>query len=305
MKAVVSFFHMSAKRHQVLKATLGHQLSSLCETRWVERHESVIQFRAGLTYIVDALTLITSWADSTSSTTASTLLNSLCTPEFLISMLALLDILKITLPLSRLLQTPSLDSNKASKAVANTLTTLQGKRTEVVSDFNKLFIEFTELAKELDVDVRLPRLASKQTKRANHPGTPEEYYRRSIYIPLLDNVVNDLSSRLSQSSLECFGLRGIIPSILVGAQGENLSNLLNQLKRGFEQFSPIIGSGDSKMNMIVFEGELELWKTKWKLEKERKVKLPEDVMGVLDACDTNTFPTITNLLRILATLPGK
>lgn len=304
MKTVVSFFNMSAKRNQVLKATLGYQLSSLCETRWVERHESVIKFRAGLTNIVDALTSITTWTDSKSSTTASTLLNSLCTPEFLISMLVLIDILKMTLPLSRLLQTPSLDSNKASQAVTNTLTTIQAKRTQAATNFNKVFVEFTELAKELDVEVRLPRLASKQTKRANHDGTPEEYYRRSIYIPLLDNVSSDLSTRLSQSSLECFGLRGIIPTILVGAQGEQEVNLVNQLKRGFDKFSPIIGSGDRMMNAILFEGELELWTAHWKSEKERNAKMPEEVMSVLDACDSNTFPQIASLLRILATLPG-
>ncbi|XP_054278286.1 52 kDa repressor of the inhibitor of the protein kinase-like [Macrosteles quadrilineatus] len=253
MKTVEAFFNMSSKRNQVLKATIGYQLSSLCETRWVERHESVIKFRAALTNIVDALTLITTWKDSKSSSTASTLLNSLCTPEFLISMLVLIDILKITLPLSRLLQTPSLDSNMASQAVTNTLTTIQVKRTQVETNFSKVFVEFTELAKVVDVEVRLPRLASKQTKRSNHPGTPEEYYRRSIYIPLLDNVSNDLSTRLSQSSLECFGLRGIIPTILVGAKEEQRINLLSQLKTAFDKFSSIIGSGDSKMNTIYFE----------------------------------------------------
>ncbi|CAH1108597.1 unnamed protein product [Psylliodes chrysocephalus] len=103
MKSVVSFFNMSATRDQVLKSTLGHQLTSLCETRWVERHEGVIQFRSGFSQIVEALTLISVWKDAKTSTIATTLLNSLCTTEFLLSMLSLIDILKITLPLSGLL----------------------------------------------------------------------------------------------------------------------------------------------------------------------------------------------------------
>lgn len=302
MKSVVSFFNMSAKRNQVLKSTLGHQLTSLCETRWVERHEGIIQFRFGLCQIVEALTLISSWKDSKTSTVAVTLLTSLCTTEFLISMLSLIDILKITLPLSRLLQMPSLDANKASKAVFNTMSTIKEKRKECEQNFNKIYVETAELAVDLDIDIKLPRLAGRQTKRANHPGDIEEYYRRSLYVPLLDNVYNDLSSRLSSSSLDCFGLRGIIPTNLVEADGEK--EIILNLEKGFENFSSTIGDGDIQTNRILLEGELALWKNHWKSEKENKRKLPQDILEVLDACDCNAFPTIHNLLRILATLPG-
>lgn len=304
MKSVVSFFHMSAKRNQVLKLKLGRQLMSLCETRWVERHEGVIQFRSGICQIVEALTLISSWKDSKSSSVAAGLLNSLCTTEFLTAMLSLIDVLKITLPLSRLLQTPSLDVNQASSAVSNTMTTLQERRFKCDEIFKDIFFETSHLAEELDVDMKLPRLTSRQTKRSNHPGDIEEYYRRSVYIPLLDNVCADLTSRLSSSSLECFGLRGIIPTNLVATTREKEDGVLINLKRGFKQFASIIGSGDVLTNEIMFEGEMVLWKNYWEKEKEKNIQLPEDVLKVLDACDPNIFPMVHDVLKVLVTLPG-
>lgn len=305
MKSVVSFFNVSAKRNQVLKLTLGRQLSSLCETRWVERHEGVIQFRSGIRQIVEALTSISSWQDRTTSSVAATLLNSLCTAEFLISMMSLIDVLKVSLPLSRLLQTPSLDTNRASTAVTNTMATLKERRIKCDDIFKQIFFETKALAEELDVELKLPRRTGSQTKRSNHPGDVEEYYRRSIYIPLLDNVCADLTSRLSYSSLECFGLRGIIPTNIVEDAREK-NDLIVNLKKGFEQFAPIIGDGDTLSNEIQFEGEVDLWKNHWKMkkEKEQNVKLPEDILKVLDSCDPNIFPIIHDVLKILATLPG-
>lgn len=103
--------------------------------------------------------------------------------------------------------------------------------------------------------------------------------------------------------MECFGLRGIIPSILIETRDENNNNLLEQLKIGFEKFSSIIGSGDKLTNMALFEGELTLWKNHWTSEKENGVKLPSDILEVLEKCDFNIFPMVHSLLKILATLP--
>uniref|UniRef100_A0A6P7GLU4 52 kDa repressor of the inhibitor of the protein kinase-like n=1 Tax=Diabrotica virgifera virgifera TaxID=50390 RepID=A0A6P7GLU4_DIAVI len=218
-------------------------------------------------------------------------------------MMSLIDILKLTLPLSRLLQTKSLDTNLATKAVSNTMSTLKDRRLNCEENFSKIFAEVKELADELDVEVKLPRFVGRQTKRANHPGGPEEYYRRSIYIPLLDNVCTDLTSRLHATSLECLALRGIIPTLLTESQGEKEVELLKDLKKAVEQFAPIMDIADTQTNIILFEGELDLWRNHWKNEKERNAKLPDEVTKVLDVCDANTFPIIHNLLKILATLP--
>jgi len=66
--------------------------------------------------------------------------------------------------------------------------------------------------RELTVEIRPPRIVSRQTHREhNHPGQfPEEYFRRSIhnmyilYLSLLDSIVTDLEERLSPDVLELF-----------------------------------------------------------------------------------------------------
>lgn len=46
LKEIVSFFNGSAKRHDILKNKLNKGLSGLCQTRWIEQHDGVLQFRS-------------------------------------------------------------------------------------------------------------------------------------------------------------------------------------------------------------------------------------------------------------------
>lgn len=44
--------------------------------------------------------------------------------------------------------------------------------------------------KKHDIVTKLPRISKRQTQRPNPPiNSPEEYYMRSLYIPLLDNII--------------------------------------------------------------------------------------------------------------------
>ncbi|CAI6366604.1 unnamed protein product [Macrosiphum euphorbiae] len=65
MMEVISFFNLSFKRNFVLKTILNGnpRFISLCETRWVERHDSVMLFKSSLPYIVKALTFISNWQE--------------------------------------------------------------------------------------------------------------------------------------------------------------------------------------------------------------------------------------------------
>ncbi|XP_065642106.1 52 kDa repressor of the inhibitor of the protein kinase-like [Hydra vulgaris] len=58
MKEVISFFKGSPKRSNVLKYINKGMLTSLCKTRWIERHDSVLSFKSCLTSIVETLDLI-------------------------------------------------------------------------------------------------------------------------------------------------------------------------------------------------------------------------------------------------------
>jgi len=64
MKEIISFFSFP-KRCLALQQYLGKKLVHLCETRWVERHDGVLQFAVDMPDIAEALDKISSWKDRT------------------------------------------------------------------------------------------------------------------------------------------------------------------------------------------------------------------------------------------------
>ncbi|KAH3869431.1 hypothetical protein DPMN_032596 [Dreissena polymorpha] len=52
----------------------------------------------------------------------------------------------------------------------------------------------------------------RQVHRANVGGTSEEYYRRKIYIPYMDSLIQSQGSRFSESNMPEFMLYQLHPS---------------------------------------------------------------------------------------------
>jgi hypothetical protein len=53
MNEIINFFDKSVKKNYILKNTLKSSLHSLCETRWVEKHDCVLQFFTDLVKIIN------------------------------------------------------------------------------------------------------------------------------------------------------------------------------------------------------------------------------------------------------------
>jgi len=100
MTLTISFFTASSKRSYVLQVIVGRHLSGLCETRWIERHDGVIQFRTLLPKIVEAVKSIAAWKDAESASRAKTILSALCEDDFIVTVIFLSEILADTKPLS-------------------------------------------------------------------------------------------------------------------------------------------------------------------------------------------------------------
>jgi len=92
IKDVVAFFNASAKRNFIMKRIAFRQLQSLCETRWIERHDAVLHFCSELSTIVRALRSISRWDDTQTSSKASSFAHALCSCEFIVSIFALCDV---------------------------------------------------------------------------------------------------------------------------------------------------------------------------------------------------------------------
>lgn len=213
MKETIAFFNASAKRSDILKKVMGHQLSGLCETRWIERHDGVLQFRVSLPKIIESLDYISSWKDIQTAAKARTLKISLCDSEFLITITCLSDLLSCTLPLSRFFQKTQIDLKSAQDMLKDTLENLQQKREMCVEKFASIYEESYGVAEELGVKIKIPRISSRQTHRQNYlTKDVVEYYRQAIYIPIIEHVTEDLKVRFPEETVDLYSFSVLFPN---------------------------------------------------------------------------------------------
>ncbi|CAH1113694.1 unnamed protein product [Psylliodes chrysocephalus] len=173
------------------------------------------------------------------------------------------------------------------------MSVLRQKREQVNTVFQQLFDEAKELAEQLNVEIKCPRLVSRQVHRANNQPAQlaEEYFRRSVYIPLLDSIINDLQERLSPEVLDLFQL-----GVLIAKANHTCSNEeMETIKHLAVTYKPL--RDNTPVSVII--SEYRLWTEKWK----RDQAIPQTISDLIMHCDGDMYPNIKKLLCILATLP--
>lgn len=302
IKEATRFFKSKfPKRHTALKKVLGRNLVQLCETRWIKRHDSVLQFTSDLPKIVEAMDRVSKWKDRNTAGQATVLLAALCNSDFLIGLYCLSDILSLTHSLSELLQKKALDLVKASEVIATLMTLLEERRENAEEIFRYIFKSATEMGLKIDVEIKKPRTCRRQTLRDNPEiENCEAFYRITGYIPLLDSVIADLKIRFSEDVLSVFKLCSLFPQNIVKLESHNeIAELTTCLLKTFgNQLDVSLGPGLQKLKL---KAELEHWQQKFKLLP--KSKFPDSAENILSDCDRDIYPIIHQLLRILATLP--
>ena len=67
--------------------------------------------------------------------------------------------------------------------------------------FADLWLQISNLAKQCDMVIAIPRQVARQTQRANiSANDAQEYFRRSIYIPFIDTKLQELKERFNRQS---------------------------------------------------------------------------------------------------------
>jgi len=65
------------------------------------------------------------------------------------------------------------------------------------SVWKELYEQGKQLAADVDIEPRIPRTAARQQHRVNIPAeTPEMFWQRAEYFPLVDHLVQELTDRL-------------------------------------------------------------------------------------------------------------
>ena len=215
----------------------------------------------------------------------------------------LCDILSLTLPVSKQLQGIQIDFQSARLMIADVISVLKTRRTNF-DHFDGIFASACERMKGLGVPVVQPRVSKRQANRANPAATtPVEYYRRAIYLPLLDAVITDMQSRFGEETMSALSeLAYFIPAIIVKS-AEIHTDIFDHLLKRYHHFFDVI----EPAYQFKLQGEIALWRQKWvTLQAERPeddIHVPQTVATGLAACDASAYPLIHTLLTILLTLP--
>lgn len=303
IKEVSSVFRSSAKRTDLLKrcidrdpkaTTNKRQLTTLCTTRFVEQHSAVITLRRLLPYVVEALDEMRRWSSSATRSSANTLLNSICTSGFLISLVALENVSATLLPATRFLQSPGIDLVEAMHCVSMTISELEAMRSEDL--FEKLFLEASAMASILDFKLSKPRVpASRSSIYRPTAGSSDcsidAYYRINLWYPVLDSVINDMKLRFGASQMKALGGSKLIPGFMSPDEEDDWS----QIQSTFGVYSPFFDDPE-----IVVKAEYSLWRRSWiNVAPDQK---PKTAVAALQSA-SSLFPNMQRFLQLLATLP--
>ncbi|KAL4132322.1 hypothetical protein QTP88_009494 [Uroleucon formosanum] len=256
----------------ILPDAQSFKLKTLCENRWVLRHEAVMLFKEFLEPIVAALEQIE--CDSSNRTT--------------ISVCVLSKLLSYTYHLSEYLQTKNIDLVNAPDRVNQVTIQLKILRDNATNEFNKIYEEVNRLGGLINVEESMPRICDSQRNRQNVPfQNTQEFYRRTVFIPHLDGIHLSLDKRILSHHEIINSRQFVLPNMIVDKPYSNLKTAVTFYQNDFKGCDDII------------EDEYQLWQSKWNLVESR----PSTAIEALQQCDQLMYPNMYELLKILSILP--
>jgi len=142
----------------------------------------------------------------------------------------------------------------------------------------------------LDIDIKLPRRTGHQVYRENHEASfPEEFYRRTIYIPHLENMIHQMEVRFLPTEQLCLKLQYSIPAFVKRGSFVAVQDTLDMY------------SCDVDSSLSVLKAEYDRLMIKW--SSVPNSKLPANILETLAVCEPFSFPNVHTLLHLFATLP--
>ena len=158
------------------------------------------------------------------------------------------------------------------------------------------FKEACEMADKFDTTIETPRVCKRQTWRENHPSdSTEDYYRTSVAVPFLDYLVIQMNERFKNSKLAQHALQ-LIPANLVCLAGPFLD-----LPDGVKHLADL-WDADLPMRQSL-SAEFHRRSVKWERHNQTELPVPATIEDTLKLCDSELYPNIHMLLRLICVLP--
>ena len=307
-----NFMEGSAKRHAVFEEMQKESgcksltLKSLSDTRWACRAEALKVIKKRLEDVITSLQKIAD-EDPSSGAQAQSLLNSICTFNFVFNLVVLNEVFNITKILSKYLQSIDLSICAARSKISAVQESLREMRSD--TEFQKYWKEAVEISRKLELEApRLPRLRRVPSRLGGGEVQPiyrnvEHYYQVTSFYPLLDVIINQLEVRFSENDMmivECTEALLSANNISCVSQAalEQVSQFYNldkdNLKAELRVYINLMKQKESEQSDVTVQGEDD--KSYIKLSKRRTL-MAEDT-GV-----QSVLPELCKLMKIFWTLP--
>lgn len=162
---------------------------------------------------------------------------------FIVAMVVISEMFSLTEPFSVLLQAKNLDLASALNMADNLNFLLNELRNNCELKFRELFIEAESCLEEIGEEIKIPGIASRQVYRANYDcNSPEEYYRRSLYIPFIDHFICQLEIRCLKHKHILSNIQNVIASTVVNLNEHEINESIDSI---LFQWPNIISINDS------------------------------------------------------------
>ena len=186
------------------------------------------------------------------------------------------------------LQKRASDILTAYEHISDIMLELELLKTNCEEEFHSWFDEIKILADDLTIPVCTPRTAVRQVHRANVPADSPEVYYRSVMMPFLDHITNEMQARFGPIHQTKVKVLGLVPTIAP-------TYSLASIKEVSELYKTDLPSP-------------QLLSTKYNRWKIRCTSIPLDqrpnsLKAALQYCDKDAFPNMYVLLVIACTLP--
>ena len=141
----------------------------------------------------------------------------------------------------------------------------------------------------MNVVPQVPRITGRQCHRDNvEHASAEEYYRRTIIIPFLDNLIQELQERFGNTQVVASKLMNLVPSVLCNATNVSFDDLVTFYDEDLP--NPSLVATKILRRKAMWEGQ----------DAEDQ---PATLRTAIKQCDQDFFPNMYTLLRLGCTLP--
>lgn len=303
---VYDFFN-TPKRQAVLNKFSENPLKKLKQpspTRWIQRHNAVDNFAQKYDEVLKSLKEISAWTDKDTSANAHILLCAVNKFELVLSLGVINKLFSYSLPLTKYLESESIDLAGAVNYAQDTLDQIKEIRNKADEEFSPLYKKVVETCDQNDIVISIPRLSTRQTGRDNMPNDgPESYYKRTLFIPFIDHFITQLNERFISH-------KNILSSfqVLLNTNNEDVPEAHVAVNVLFNEYCSDLTVNSSQQLL----GEIKIWQRRIEqidLERRESCKLNKkryrqiNAVEALQVCNISMYPSVNKLLQILATLP--